>query len=96
MFVVILTYTKPIEEIDKLRPAHIEFLDKYYRENIFVMSGRQVPLNGGIIIANSSSKEQLENILLEDPFNIYQVAEYKIIEFTPSKFNFEVGRIFNL
>lgn len=85
MFVILLTYTKPIEEMDKLRPAHLEFLNKYYEDGTLLASGRQVPLKGGCIIAHAASRAEIERILAEDPFAIEGAATYEIIEFTPSR-----------
>jgi uncharacterized protein YciI len=87
MFVVKLTYTNSIEKIDELRPVHLKFLDIYYEKNIFIASGRQVPAVGGIILARSVSKKELENILQQDPFCIEKVATYEITEFSVNKFN---------
>ena len=87
MFVIKLSYIKPLEFIDKARPAHLEFLDKYYAQNIFIASGRQSPPVGGIIIAASNDRQQIENIIKEDPFYIQKLAEYEIIQFTPAKFH---------
>jgi len=87
MFVIKLTYKKEIELIDKLRPAHLNFLDKYYEQEIFIASGRQIPLKGGVIIAVCQSKEKLEEIIKEDPFYKEEVADFEIIEFSPNKFH---------
>ncbi len=87
MFVVVLSYTKPIEDIDRLRPVHLEFLDRYYAQNVFLASGRQVPLKGGVILAHGVGRAELEAILREDPFYTEQVANYEIIEFDATKYN---------
>ncbi len=87
MFIIKLTYKKSIELIDKLRPAHLEFLDKYYEKNIFIASGRQKPLIGGVIIAICQNKETLENIIKEDPFHKEDIADFEITEFHPNKFH---------
>ena len=93
MFIVILTYKVNTATIDAHRPAHIEFLDRYYASGIFVASGRQVPLIGGIIIARNTDKMSLEKILSEDPFAIHNLAEYQIYEFTPTKYIPEFGEL---
>lgn len=93
MFVVLLSYIKPIAEIDALRPAHLAFLDRYYASNVFIASGRQVPLKGGVILANASSREELEQLLQEDPFYIEQVANYDIIEFAATKYHPALGAL---
>ncbi|MDA9231473.1 YciI family protein [Rickettsiales bacterium] len=87
MFIIKLTYKKPIEVIDNLRPAHLEFLDKYYEKGYFIASGRQKPLIGGIIIAICKDKEQLWNIVKEDPFYKEEVADFELTEFDPNKFH---------
>jgi uncharacterized protein YciI len=87
MFIVKLKYLKTLAEMDQYRPAHLEFLDKYYAKQIFIASGRQNPPVGGIIIAATDDLRQLEEILQEDPFNIAQLAEYEIIEFTANKYH---------
>ncbi|MDP4170378.1 MAG: YciI family protein, partial [Bacillota bacterium] len=51
MFIVELTYVKSLDEIDRLREAHVAFLKKYYEKGIFLMSGPKNPRKGGIIIA---------------------------------------------
>jgi len=42
--------------------------------------------NGGVILCTGDSKEEVESIILEDPFNIHGLATYQVIEFTPSKY----------
>jgi uncharacterized protein YciI len=86
LFVVILEYIVPIENIDSYRAEHLLFLDKYYQTGLLIMSGRQVPLKGGVIIAKAPSKEELQHILNEDPFAIHNLANYHIYEFTPTKY----------
>jgi uncharacterized protein YciI len=85
MFVILLSYVKPIEEIDRLRPAHLQFLDRYYAKNIFIASGRQTPLKGGVILANAESRAAIEQIITEDPFYTEKAATFEIVEFTPNK-----------
>ena len=87
MFIIKLSYTKPIEVLDKLRPSHLEFLDKYYQKEVFIASGRQNPVIGGVIIATNIAKDKLVEILKEDPFYQEQVADYEITEFNPNKFH---------
>lgn len=85
MFVIVLEYIKPLEVIEELLEEHIIFLNKYYEMEKFICSGRQNPRVGGLILAKASSKQELEKIIEEDPFYINKAAEYKIIEFVPTK-----------
>lgn len=86
MFVVILTYTKPLSEIDVLLEDHVKFLDANFAAGNFLTSGRRVPRNGGVILARRMEKDRLEKILRDDPFQKNGVATYEIVEFSPSKF----------
>jgi len=86
MFIILLNYTGTLEEIDALVPAHRMFLNKYYILNKFICSGAQIPRTGGVILCNAASKDEVKQIIAEDPFHIHSVAKYNIIEFTPSKY----------
>ncbi len=85
MFIVSLTYTCVIDDIEKYLPAHIEYLDRHYSTGTFLVSGRKNPRTGGVILAVTESREELDNILAEDPFHINKLADYDVIEFTPTK-----------
>lgn len=86
MFIIILKYKKTIEAVTKNLDAHITFLNKYYSQNKFICSGRQEPRIGGIIVCTAKNKEEVNSIILEDPFYKNDIAEYEIIEFIPSKY----------
>ncbi len=68
MFIVNLKYIKPITEVEKYLPNHILFLDKYYKAEKFICSGRKNPRTGGIIICNVEDINEVNYILSEDPF----------------------------
>lgn len=85
MFIVSLTYTCEMPQIDKHLEAHIHYLDKYYAEGIFIVSGRKVPRTGGVILAKACNRRELEQILDEDPFKIHHLADYEVTEFIPTK-----------
>jgi uncharacterized protein YciI len=59
MFVVTLTYVKPLAEIDALIPAHIAWLERQYAAGHFLASGRRVPRVGGVILAQGVSRDAL-------------------------------------
>lgn len=64
---------------------HVKFLQKYYKLNVFVASGRKVPRTGGIMLALAKSKEEVEQIISEDPIHIHKLAEFSITEFLTSQ-----------
>lgn len=84
MFIISLTYIKPLEEVDKLLEEHVEYLKEQYRLGNFLASGRKVPRDGGIILARAVSREEIETFISLDPFYRHEVASYEITEFTPT------------
>lgn len=85
MFVVNLNYIVPLDQLDAHMADHMKFLNKYYKENVFVASGRKVPRTGGIILAMGKTKEEIEAIIKEDPFYNLNLAEFTVTEFLTSQ-----------
>ncbi|RXJ54158.1 YciI family protein [Candidatus Marinarcus aquaticus] len=84
MFIVLLTYIKPLEVVDDYLEAHVKYLKEQYKEGNFIASGRKIPRDGGVILSKLDSKEKLQEVLKKDPFKLANVANYEIIEFVPS------------
>ncbi len=80
-----LTYTRPLDVIEALINAHVDWLDRYYAAGAFLASGRQVPRIGGVILAGEMGRDALEAILAEDPFHRSGAARYEVVEFTVTR-----------
>jgi uncharacterized protein YciI len=85
MFVIELAYKADLAEIDAHMAAHVIFLKKYYASGNFLVSGRKVPRDGGIILAVGKSRQQIEAIVQQDPFYTRGLADFRIIEFRASQ-----------
>lgn len=85
MFVVELVYKADLDEIDKAMRAHVAFLNRHYRAGTFLVSGRKIPRDGGIILAVGPSREAIEALMREDPFCAQGLAEARVIEFRASQ-----------
>ncbi len=86
MYIVILSYKKPIEEVERLTVPHRAFLDQLYADNVLLISGPQVPRTGGVLVARGGrTADELMSLLKADPFYIEGVADYQVIEFNPVK-----------
>jgi len=85
MFVIELVYKADLAEIDKHMAAHVAFLKKYYAAGNFVVSGRKIPRDGGIILAVGKSREEIEAIIQHDPFIARGLADFRIIQFRASQ-----------
>ena len=85
MFVIELLYKRPLTEIDARMIAHVNFLRKYYASGNFLVSGRKIPRDGGIILAVARSREEIEGIIKQDPFCTEGLADFRIIDFRASQ-----------
>ncbi|HKY39654.1 MAG TPA: YciI family protein [Polyangiaceae bacterium] len=85
MFVIELIYKAELSAIDASMRAHVAWLNKHYAAGRFLLSGRQVPRTGGIILALGDSREQIEAIVREDPFVSRGLADFRVIEFRASQ-----------
>ena len=85
MFVVELVYKADLKDIDARMRAHMTFLKKHYAEGRFLVSGRKIPRDGGIILALGKSRDEIEAIMREDPFVKHGLAELRVIEFRASQ-----------
>jgi len=85
MFVIELIYKADLAEIDAHMAAHVGFLKKYYAAGNFLVSGRKIPRDGGIILAVAESRQRIEAIIEEDPFHKNGLADFRIVEFRASQ-----------
>ena len=63
-----------------------EYLAKHYAIGDFITSGPQIPRIGGVIMIKANNREAVDAIISEDPFHINDIANYQIVEFTPTMF----------
>ena len=85
MFVIELIYKAPLEDIDAQMRAHMAFLKRHYATGTFLVSGRKVPRDGGIILAAGKTRAEIEAIMREDPFCKNGLADFRVIEFRASQ-----------
>ncbi len=83
MFIVSLTYKVPLDQIDAHLAEHVEWLKAGYARGVFIVSGRKIPRDGGIIMAGGD-RDRLQETLKGDPFHRHDLADYVITEFEPS------------
>lgn len=84
LFVAISDYRRPLEEVDALREAHWRWLEERYAEGRILVSGRQRPPLGGVIVARGADLAALEAMLADDPFAQHGIARYRVTGFAPA------------
>lgn len=68
MFIAILTYKKPLSEVDNYLSAHREYLARHYAIGDFITSGPQIPRIGGVIMIERTYRTTDSNSLRDNPY----------------------------
>ncbi len=85
MFIIELIYKAALAQIDAQMKPHMAFLNKHYASGHFLVSGRKIPRDGGIIVAVGKSRAEIEAIAAQDPFCQKGLADFRVIEFRVSQ-----------
>jgi uncharacterized protein YciI len=85
VFIIELVYKADLSAIDAQMRAHMRFVNAHYASGHFVVSGRKVPRDGGIIVAVGESRDEIESIARQDPFVTSGLADVRIVEFRASQ-----------
>ncbi len=83
MIAVLLSYRVPIETIDALRPAHVDWLKQGLADGRLLLAGRKVPVTGGMLLVRGAL-DDVKAWCATDPFATEGTADYEFIEVAPS------------
>ena len=86
MYILISTYTRPLDEVDAVLGDHIEWVTRHYREGRFLVSGRREPPVGGAIVMRARDRDEVDAVLATDPFQRAGLARYEVHEFSATDF----------
>lgn len=85
MYLVEVTYLKPVEEVNKVREEHLKFLEGFTDNKTLVVAGRKEDSSGGILIF-ADNKEEVERFMRDDPYFREGLTKYSCIRFIPSQY----------
>jgi uncharacterized protein YciI len=83
LFVLLARYTRPAEEVDRMLDGHRAWITRNQEAGRILMTAREVPLVGGLILAIGESVEDMLAMIAEDPFHASGAAEYEVRRFEP-------------
>lgn len=83
MFLLLARYTKPIEEVDRLLEDHKAWIRR--NSDRILLTAREEPLIGGLILARAGSPEEVWAMIREDPFHVAGFSEYEVREYRPAR-----------
>lgn len=86
----------PFAEMTHLVDDHHAFLDKGYREGVFLFSGPHVPPRGGFLVARAESLDALNSYLADEPFVKANVMRFsQVTEFSAAQYQGFLNQWFN-
>ncbi|NIH78674.1 YciI family protein [Amycolatopsis viridis] len=85
MFIVLIDYTAPVEEVDYLLADHAKWLDRHFGAGEFLAAGRRAPHSGCVIVTRPMPQVKLEAVLAANPIVQRRLAQFRIIEFNATR-----------
>ena len=82
-YIVEITYRVPLSRIEQTVKAHRAYLQTGCDRGLLLACGPQNPRQGGILIARTAERSELEAFIAQDPYRLEELADYRLIEFLP-------------
>ena len=84
MYLVTLKFAENKDRVQEFLEAHKAWLNRGFEEGVFLLAGSLQPDQGGAILANNVSKDELQARVNQDPFVAENVVYAEIMEISPS------------
>jgi uncharacterized protein YciI len=85
MILAMSRYLRPIEEVNRARSDHQDFLAALDDRGLLVMAGRQRPPVGAVIVLRGDDADGAEALLNDDPYVKRGLAAYTITPFAAAR-----------
>ena len=87
MFIILLKFSNNKQQAGQFMQGHNDWIAKGFADGVFLISGSLQPNQGGAVIANGLTREELEIRLSQDPFVAENIVKADILEITPARAN---------
>ncbi len=81
MSLAMLTYVKPLDEVDVHRDSHVAWIKDAVDQGIMLLAGRRTPPTGGLLLFRGEA-DAVAAVAATDPFVVNGVATVEIVPFT--------------
>ncbi|WP_018656748.1 YciI family protein [Actinomadura flavalba] len=92
MFLLLNTYTAPLERIDELIPEHRAWVKDHFANGTFLFGGRRLPRTGGFVVAAGDDPDAIAALLADDPLVRHGVVEWHPVHVEAQFTNSETWR----
>ncbi len=85
-FIVEVIYKQPLEKFGEAVAEHRAYLERGYKKGMILFSGPLVPRLGSIFVARAESAQALADFFENDPYRTQDLAEFRFIQFDPTRY----------
>ncbi|WP_437815905.1 YciI family protein [Sorangium sp. So ce1078] len=85
MYVVFLRFSNNKGKAGDFMLAHNEWIKRGFDEGVFLIVGSLQPQLGGAVVADNTTRDELEARVREDPFVAHDVVKAELFDVLPSK-----------
>jgi uncharacterized protein YciI len=82
LYIVVLTYIRPVEEVHAHLDTHRDWLVEYAKKGSIIVAGPLEDRSGGALLAYCKDRAELDDMLARDSFHVHQLVEYQIKAFS--------------
>jgi len=81
MYILNVSYIEQPANVEPVVAPHTAWVKKHFAEGLFLFAGPKKSGLGGVILAKSIERPELDRIIAEDPYVTERVAEYQVLDF---------------
>lgn len=85
MFIILLKFSDNKSQAGQYMAGHKEWIQRGFADGVFLMVGSLQPNQGGAILANDTTLEDLQNRVNDDPFVTENVVTADILGISPNQ-----------
>ncbi|WP_344867383.1 hypothetical protein [Amycolatopsis ultiminotia] len=85
MYIALLSYTAPRNEVDYALAAHADWLRAHFSQGLFLVSGKGNEDADQVILTRPCLRGKLDAVLATDPLVLQRLAHYRVIEFSATR-----------
>lgn len=85
MFVVLLRFAAAKAKAQNFMAAHNAWIERGFRDGVFLLTGGIRPGTGGAIFAHNVSRDELAARVNDDPFVVENIVDAEIVDVAPGR-----------
>lgn len=85
MYIILLKFSDNKSQAGQYMAGHKEWIQRGFADGVFLLVGSLQPNQGGAILADNTTLEDLRDRVSDDPFVAEQVVTAEVLEISPNQ-----------